>query len=174
MEMAGWLGLAVLVAAVYFFIPAETGYPEETLRQDKVMDELTQQHGSPQCKQDVVDLLMKVQTGHCSCRKASDILFPQFTHANVGKAAEIVIEEDDDDDRSLKERVTEVMCETQPSWGRRIERVLSVLDLDFGDADSLDWGMQRDFFRLFVGNPEAVEAMARGDYEFPPRGTVLR
>ena len=32
----------------------------------------------PQCKQDVVDLLMLVQTGDCSCRKASDILFPQF------------------------------------------------------------------------------------------------
>lgn len=32
----------------------------------------------PECKQDVVDLLMLVQAGDCSCRKASDILFPQF------------------------------------------------------------------------------------------------
>ena len=32
----------------------------------------------PRCKQDVIYLLMEVQTGHVSCRKASDILFPEF------------------------------------------------------------------------------------------------
>lgn len=32
----------------------------------------------PECKQDVVDLLLEVQVGNISCRKASDILFPEF------------------------------------------------------------------------------------------------
>lgn len=32
----------------------------------------------PTSKQDVVDLLLDVQAGHVSCRKASDLLFPQF------------------------------------------------------------------------------------------------
>lgn len=32
----------------------------------------------PKCKQDVVDLLMEVQAGNVSCRRASDILFPKF------------------------------------------------------------------------------------------------
>lgn len=36
---------------------------------------------APTCKQDVVDLLMRVQTGHCSCRRASDLLFPEFAKA---------------------------------------------------------------------------------------------
>lgn len=36
----------------------------------------------PKCKQDVVDLLMKVQTGHASCRFAADVLFPELNPGN--------------------------------------------------------------------------------------------
>ncbi len=32
----------------------------------------------PECKQDVVDILMEVQIGYISCRRAADILFPEF------------------------------------------------------------------------------------------------
>jgi hypothetical protein len=32
----------------------------------------------PRCKQDVVDLLMRVQVGEMSCRRAASLLFPQF------------------------------------------------------------------------------------------------
>lgn len=32
----------------------------------------------PECKQDVVDVLTEVMLGYISCRRASDILFPEF------------------------------------------------------------------------------------------------
>lgn len=32
----------------------------------------------PECKQDIVDILMEVQIGYISCRRAADILFPEF------------------------------------------------------------------------------------------------
>ena len=32
----------------------------------------------PECKEDVVDLLFRVQVGQISCRRASALLFPQF------------------------------------------------------------------------------------------------
>lgn len=39
---------------------------------------VTKEGWKPECKQDVVDLLMEVQIGYISCRRAADILFPQF------------------------------------------------------------------------------------------------
>lgn len=32
----------------------------------------------PECKQDVIDFLREVQIGYISCRRAADILFPEF------------------------------------------------------------------------------------------------
>jgi len=32
----------------------------------------------PECKQDVVNLLMDVQVGYVSCRRAASILFPEL------------------------------------------------------------------------------------------------
>ena len=43
-----------------------------------LLNKVTKEGWKPECKQDVVDLLMEVQIGYISCRRAADILFPQF------------------------------------------------------------------------------------------------
>ena len=43
-----------------------------------LLNKVTKEGWKPECKQDVVDLLMEVQIGYVSCRRAADILFPQF------------------------------------------------------------------------------------------------
>lgn len=43
-----------------------------------LLNRVTKEGWKPECKQDVVDLLMEVQIGYISCRRAADILFPQF------------------------------------------------------------------------------------------------
>lgn len=44
-----------------------------------LLNKVTKEGWKPECKQDVVDLLMEVQIGYISCRRAADILFPQFS-----------------------------------------------------------------------------------------------
>lgn len=43
-----------------------------------LLNKVTKEGWKPECKQDVVDLLMEVQIGYISCRRAADILFPEF------------------------------------------------------------------------------------------------
>ncbi len=74
------------------------------------------------------------------------------------------------EDPSPEERIENAvlaMCETQPSWGARINRVWGALGHDFGDATSLDWGMQRDFHRQFRYDDAAKQAII-DDVEYPP------
>lgn len=44
-----------------------------------LLNKVSKEGWKPECKQDVVDLLMEVQIGYVSCRRAADILFPELT-----------------------------------------------------------------------------------------------
>ena len=39
---------------------------------------LLKESWKPECKQDLVDLLMEVQIGYISCRRAAEVLFPML------------------------------------------------------------------------------------------------
>lgn len=43
-----------------------------------MLNKVNQPGWKPECKQDVVDLLMEVQIGYVSCRRAASILFPEL------------------------------------------------------------------------------------------------
>lgn len=67
----------------------------------------------------------------------------------------------------IREAVTQAMSETTPSWGHRIHRVLAILNLDFGDADSIDFALMRDAHRTIRWNADALAA-ANADTDWPP------
>ena len=67
----------------------------------------------PECKQDVVDLLMKVQVGNISCRRASDILFPEFNNS--------IAEQNKKIDKDAEEYYNNVYNEWYPLWEDLVE-----------------------------------------------------
>lgn len=66
-----------------------------------------------------------------------------------------------------REGILEAMSETAPSWGWRIHRVMSIVGLNFGSPEEIEWAMLRDIHRQIRTNPEALKA-ANEDKDWPP------
>jgi hypothetical protein len=93
----------------------------------------------------------------------------------VSRAIEMMQDEGFDPavDRRIED-AQQAMIDTQPSWGWRLARVWSALGVDFGDADSFDWSMQREFIRLFMHDEGARRAIQERDCSYPALGEVIR
>ena len=106
-----------------------------------------------------------------------DMKIPDTDEARAAVRAAIEFMADEGHDPLVDARIqnaVQAACDTQPSEGHRMARIWSALGQDFGDADSIEWGFQRNYIRLFSLHPEAVEAVRARDDSFPPLGSIVR